>query len=456
METIDKVETIEYRVALIDSSSSMLMVSDLAVRYRRLPRVRVSKRRRQVEGIGDALRREFQLNAMVLTLFCSQDKASPFAIAEVIRSGNTRTTHTLVLDSIDSIPDTELAVDERLILLSIISGDKSDRRPFLYRGWLADAQEWIRECTRDRSIRLTGEFRQYNASDTFALLRFHATDGTSYWLKAAGELNKHEYTLTVELSRLFAPYLPALLGVHDNWNAWITEDAGEPLSSVYNLEHLRFAVGALADLQIRSLQHVDRLRAHGCMDRRLTRLRLCLPAIFSFLEDAMRTQSSTKVGPLTSKRLREICAVVDQACEEMLELDIPDCLVNGDINLNNILVSDFLIRFIDWAEGGIGNPFLTLQQVIQHVVREGEHIDWSQHLLAAYKNKWLAVLEGPQIDAAFALMPLLTMTDYLCGRGDWLRSSRGTEPWFQSFARTMGRYMDRAATDLVSAGGVSL
>jgi hypothetical protein len=162
----------------------------------------------------------------------------------------------------------------------------------------------------------------------------------------------------------------------------------------------------------------------------------------------MQRQTSTKVAPIVPSRLRAIRSIVEKACERMQVLNIPNCLVNGDINLDNILFDGRQFRFTDWAEGGIGNPFLTLQQVIQHVIREGENLDWSARLCDAYKMKWLAVLTESQIDSAFVLMPLLTMVDYLHGRGDWLQSSRRDEPSFQGFARTLGRCMDRAAAKL--------
>jgi hypothetical protein len=200
-----------------------------------------------------------------------------------------------------------------------------------------------------------------------------------------------------------------------------------------------------------SLGHVAELRAAGFTDRRLGVMQAHLPEMFAFLEEAMRRQTSTRVKPLERARLVEILSVVDHACERMQELRIPDGLVNGDVNLDNILFDGTQIRFTDWAEGGIGNPFITLEQVLQHVIREGGHLDWRPRLCEAYKRKWLALLTDHQIDCAFTLMPLLAMADSLFGRGDWLDSRRQDEPAFQSLARTMARCMDRAAAELSSA-----
>ena len=142
--------------------------------------------------------------------------------------------------------------------------------------------------------------------------------------------------------------------------------------------------------------------------------------MIAHLEEAMRNQTSTRVEPVAPSRLREIGRIVEAACERMLDLNIPCALVNGDINLDNILYDGIRFRFIDWSEGGIGNPFLTLQQMIQHIVRDGEHPDWGAALCASYRKRWLPLLAEEQIDQAYALMPLLTMADYLHGRRGWL------------------------------------
>jgi hypothetical protein len=450
MNTATKfVETTEYRVALIDSSA-MKLLAESDVNGLHLPRVRIPKWTRPAEEINDAIRKQWRVTSILLTILQTTNDRPGCAVAELISSSEAGTTNSLLLKDIECLNDLELNVQERASLNGLIAGDAAPSGPFSRRGWLKEAQEWIQSSIPNRDIELTGEFRQLNAGEAFALIRLSTKNGGAYWLKATGDPNKHEWAFSVELSRRFPEYLPSLIADREDWNAWVTEDAGEPLGGTQDIELLLKATESLADLQTLSLGHVVELRAAGFMDRRLAVMQAHLPEMFVFLEEAMRRQTSTRVKPLERARLLEILSVVDHVCEKMQELRIPDCLVSGDINLDNILFDGTQIRFTDWAEGGIGNPFLTFEQLLQHVIREGEHLEWVSRLREAYRRKWLALLRDHQIDCAFTLMPMLAVADTMFGRGDWLGSPRQDEPAFQSFARTLARCMDRAAVELSS------
>jgi hypothetical protein len=441
------VDTTEYRVALINSSA-MKLLAECDVNGLHLPRVRIPKWARPAEEINNAIRKQWQVNSIVLTLLRTTNDRLPCAVAELLSSPDTGVANTLHLKNIDCLDELELNVEERASLNSLIAGDAAPSGTFSRRGWLKEAQEWIQSIIPDRDIEFTEEILQLNAGNQFALIRLGTKNGVAYWLKATGDPNKHERAFSVELSKRFPGYLPSLVADREDWNAWVTEEAGEPLGGNQDIELLLKATETLADLQTLSLGQVAELRAAGFMDRGLAVMQSHLHEMFAFLEEAMRRQTSTRVKPLERARLVEILSVVDHACEWMQELLIPDCLVHGDINLDNILFDGTRIRFTDWAEGGIGNPFLTLEQLLQHVIREGEHLDWAPRLREAYKRKWLALLTDHQIDCAFTLMPLLAIADTLFGRGDWLDSPRQDEPAFQSLARTLARCMDRAAAEL--------
>ena len=439
----------EYRVALIDSSA-MKLLAESDANGLHLPRVRIPRWSRPAEEINKAIRSQWQVTSIVLTIIEPTNGRPSCAVAELISSPEAGATNTLLLRDIKCFDETELNTEERASVNSLIASGAAPSGPFARLGWLKEAQEWIQSSIPNREIEFTEEIHQLNAGHRFALIRLGTKNKGAYWLKATGDPNQHERAFSVELSRLFPKYLPSIIADREDWNAWVTEDAGEPLGGAQDFERLLKATESLADLQILSLGHVAALWAAGFMDRRLAVMQAHLPEMFAFLEEAMRRQTSARVKSLERARLQEILSVVDHACERMQELGIPDCLVSGDINLDNILFDGTRIRFTDWAEGGIGNPFLTFEQVLQHVIRDGEHLDLVPRLCEAYGKKWLPLLRDHQIDSAFTLMPLLAMADTLFGRGDWLGSPRQEEPAFQSFARTLARCMDRAAAELSS------
>jgi hypothetical protein len=81
--------------------------------------------------------------------------------------------------------------------------------------------------------------------------------------------------------------------------------------------------------------------------------------------------SSTSVVPrLGVHRLRELEFITRDACCAMLNLCIPSTLIHNDFNGGNILLSDSRCVFTDWAEAGIGNPFLTFQHLCAQISRD--------------------------------------------------------------------------------------
>jgi hypothetical protein len=449
-----EVSTVEYKVVLVVPSSKMIFAIPDRNAFR-LPRVHIPKWTRPAEEITRELRENWNLNTVVLNLLPNVDSRPACAVVEVMDTQITGGDPAFCLSSVEKIDRTDLDLGEQDHVSGVLAGSHKPAGPFSRPGWLKEAQNWIQESLSPHHIDFTQEIRQYNAGDTFALVRFGTNNGQAYWLKATGEPNKHEFAITIALSEMFPDYLPPLIARRGDWNAWVTEDAGAPLGCVEDLHILIQAVEALAELQILSLDHISRLEQVGCMDRKLRTVQSHLPEMVAFLEEAMSNQTSTKVKPLAPSRLREIGVILDQAFSEMNNLSIPDSLINGDINLDNVLYRGSF-RFTDWAEAGIGNPFLMFQQVIQYVIREGDHLGWVSTLQAAYKRKWAGVLTEPQIDGAFVFMPLLTMISYLFGRGDWLGSPRQGDPSFQSFARTLGRSMDLAARELIPVEALQL
>jgi hypothetical protein len=104
-------------------------------------------------------------------------------------------------------------------LASYTSGKKQG--PFAKPGRLRELFQWTYEQTAPLGLRLTGNFRQYNASPAFSLLRLE-TDATALWFKATGEPNAHELPVTLLLANLFPNHVPRVLGVHPFWNGWLS------------------------------------------------------------------------------------------------------------------------------------------------------------------------------------------------------------------------------------------
>lgn len=438
-------EQIDYRVALILPSTLQLLangVNGVAT----LPQLRLSTRERQVEQLTFQIREKWQVEAVVLDILTDDVPTAPCAILEVINIGSGFEERPLTPVPISSIGSASINEGELQYLNSICRDENPGHNLFAGLGWVNTVQRWITANVHDQSCTFHSDITQLNAGGGFALARLHTCEGQAYWVKAVGEPNVHEFAITKAISEHLPIYLPPVVAVCEEWNAWVTEETGHPLSESFVLSSVERVINTLAQLQIDSINSRDALKAAGCVDCGTVVLEAHLPAIFDYLDDAMACQTSTKVTPLGTDRLRDLKRILREACLRMQDLGIPDTLVHNDINPGNILLSESRCVFIDWAEGGIGNPFLTFQQLCDQISRNTSDASaWLSTARRCYRALWLDLLNDRQIDHAYALMPILAMTSYLFGRGTWLDSPHRLSSDFQAHARSLARCIDRAA-----------
>lgn len=440
MPTYDTaLEQNEYRLVLVKAGSHAIW-AERNGNALRLPRVAIPRCLRQAEQLQQTVKQVWRLRNIVLD-FLPGSKCSPAcAVVEIV---SPESPPGLIPACIDEIPTEEMNCQERVVVEGIVTGAVDGRGPFSRIGWIEEAMEWLRFETADTAA-FTGEFRQYNAGGSFALIRFAADSGPAYWLKATGDPNRHEFHIVAKLADLCPEFLPRRIAAREDWNAWLMEDAGQPLDS-WTKPALELAVCSLAELQKRTLDRTNDLMASGFFDQRIGTLRASLPDLVAYLDEAMTRQISTKVPRLEKRRLSQLASLLDNACSRMEDLGIPDTVVHDDINSGNILFSGQHCVFTDWCEAGVGNPFLTFQHLC--LLQPGNGEDWNPRLREAYKQCWLEYLTASQIERAFLLMPLLAILSYLYGHGTWLHTEQRYEPHVESYARSLARHLDRAAGD---------
>jgi hypothetical protein len=334
----------------------------------------------------------------------------------------------------------EIASEEQQVVESILSDRANLLGPFSRLGWTDEVQDWIQDEV-GHEIVFTGEIRQYNVARNFELARFLTRDGPAYWLKATGQPNVHEFSITRVLSELSPQYLPRRIGERADWNAWVMEDAGESLDSWTSFE-FETAVVSMATLQKTTIGKTEELMKAGAANQRIAVLRTHLDEVFEYLMEAMSAQTSVRVPRVETDRIRQIAFVLQDACLHMENLRIPDTLIHNDMNSGNILFQGTRSIFTDWCEAGIGNPFFTTQYLCLLQPRGKQNL---QALPEVWKQCWGDFLSAQQIEQALALTPLLAIFSYLYGRGTWLSSPQRNSYHIQAHARSLARHMDRAA-----------
>jgi phosphotransferase family enzyme len=433
-----------YRVALVLSRSQMVLAEHHGQALG-LPRIRIARWTRRAEQLTEACYARWHVRSLVVDFLAKGIQALPCVVIEVLTRDWDSSVHGFRPVRVDEVDERELTEPERATLHSILAGDSLNRGPFSRVGWIEEAKTWIQASVPDRILEFSEDVRAFNAQGTFALVRFETAQGPAYWLKATGAPNAHEFTVTKTLARYLPSYLPPLVATREDWNAWVMEDSGRPLSDTASLRSFEQAISSLAGLQKASVPHLEELMACGCLDQRMPILRAHLSEMTRYLAEIMRKQTSTKVPPLPSERLHELGNLLDDACAVVQSAGFPDTLIHNDMTGNNVLFDGTRAVFTDWAEASIGNPFFTFHHLRAQALSEDP--TWVPGLTAAYKQHWRPVLSDFQIECALALTQPLAIVSYLYGRDPSFTSEYRHDARHQSYARSLARHMDRLVQD---------
>jgi hypothetical protein len=423
---------LDYRLVAFDPRSKTVFGINTGDGVR-LPRVRISGHKRHVPQIVDATEREWGFKVLILDLLSESETVAPLVVALVVdlvpNEADVSTAH------LEDIAFIELTEKERDLLNSTLCGRGPN--PLSHVGWFDEAIAWVEEMTGKR-ISSEARIEQLNAGGGYALVRFEMEDLESYWLKAVGGRNQHEMPITCMLSDLFSAALPRIIAHKKEWNAWLMEEAGSPLSTAPAMDEVSAASEGFANLQIQMLAHADALLAEGAFDQRISSLTKAIEPITDYLIEAMERQDSKRSPALNRDCLLQLADILRGSCLALEALRIPDTLIHNDMSRYNILIHHGHCVFIDWSEASIGNPFLGCERLC----RLSSAHQGAVH--STYRRLWSGRIVPASVEKAIVLAPLLAIYAHLYGRGDWPRIA-GDRPQADSYARSLARHMDREA-----------
>lgn len=218
-------ETVEYRLVLVHPVTRSLLASGSPGSYC-LPRVRIPQWTRPAQQLRKVIENRWGLDVIILDIAMSGNWRSPCGVAEM---ATPKATPGFSEVRIGQILDTQLSEAERTEIESLLE-DKA-KSPFARIGWIEEALAWIASVT-GRSFSSRKDIEQLNAGGGFALVRLRSDEGSDYWLKATGEPNTHELSITSLLSNLCGQYVPEFIAARPEWNAWITSGDGAGITDL--------------------------------------------------------------------------------------------------------------------------------------------------------------------------------------------------------------------------------
>jgi hypothetical protein len=311
-------------------------------------------------------------------------------------------------------------------------------------GWLEEIVSWASAELESKRRRLSGRFLQLNASATSSLLRLE-TGNSAVWFKAAGPPNQRELAVAAFLGKYCSQFVPPLVAVHRKSRGWIAgEVPGRPLDRDSGDFAWIAAATSLAELQIQTVGRWPALSRAGCMDVRPEALARRVDPFFESVAELMAQQTKAFPPPLKREELNSLKSILLDAVAELATLAIPAALVHLDFNEGNVIAHGDQVRFIDWAASAIGNPFFTLEYLVEQLPGADSRGDLKSRVHNAYLQKWRGVCEQPVLARSAALSPLLAAFAYAASGIAWSEQSR-MDPQRAGLVRSLARRMKREA-----------
>ena len=386
-----------------------------------LPQVEIPKGKRVAELLTKRVKEDWGLETVCLFDPKWEDVGSSNwgLHCQVLESRDPNWTPTAKLRWMKRSTDQLRILDRSLKLADAFNSDTRPG-PFGKAGWMDELMAWMQPHLRPINLTLTGRFEQLNASPFFSLIRFE-TNASAVWFKAIGEPNLHEYAITLGLAEDHPHYLPKIIAAKPEWNGWLMLEAGgEGFNQCTELEQWQRVAETLAHLQIECVGQARRLLEIGCKDLRIATIIQRIDLFLDCMDRLMQEQPSEPPRRLNRLELKEIGSALKDAFRCMGQTGISDSLIHGDFNPGNVVVNPKNCVFLDWAEGSVGPPFLTLEYLIEFLRRThiGIH-QYENRLRHAYACCWLRVWSEQQICEAMRIAPSLAVFYYALGSQAW-------------------------------------
>jgi Phosphotransferase enzyme family len=445
-----------YRLVITRRNASEVLLVPTAARWI-LPRVQIERHQRVAEQLISEASKAWSIETYCLFVLRDTSRSEPEGpVCALMESLQQNALPPVGMCWMPSATAGEYCdVSDASAIRSALADTQAHRTeeklgPFAQPGWMRKLFTWANEQIAPLGLRLTGKFRQLNASPTFALIRLD-TEGGAVWFKATGEPNSHELSVTTGLARFFPRYLPAIFGVHQEWNGWLAAEAtGVPLDEARGVREWERVAADLAALQIESIENKAELLETGLRDLRTQALVERIDPFLSRMREFMAAQEKRDPAPLAPSELATLAEALKDSCAVLESMGLPDTVGHTDFNPGNIIVSNDRCVFLDWAEGCVANPLLTFEYLQVYMAHSGVNgPDAAERLTAAYLRPWMAFYSPEILRRALALAPLLAVYAFAVSTDRWrtldIRSNPALAAYFRSIARRMYREAIQAA-----------
>lgn len=251
--------------------------------------------------------------------------------------------------------------------------------------WLEDVQTWLEsECAGISKLEVV-----HSGSSAFWGVAW--CDGQKVHFKAVPSNLAREMRLTL-LLQSFSSAIPEVLACEPDRGWLLTKSAGEThLIHDSNLEHWLSALRCMAELQMVTLRHQQKLLEADCV---VLKPESALQQVRVLLESS------------TDQYAPKALEVVQQIQLEGLNL-LPPSLVHGDFHPMNVIAPSTII---DWSDALITHPFVDLERFLRWIMGNSQPHHWSPFertrelepdFIRAFLDPWAAFAPLEKLEQVF-------------------------------------------------------
>lgn len=263
---------------------------------------------------------------------------------------------------------------------------------------LAAARAWIGSVVGPAFDLRVGKQRAWATT-----LRVTVGEETA-WFKACQPVQAFEPRLTAALARRWPDRMPQVLAIDEARGWMLSADAGVAVGSLGNAPEIWLrALPRYAELQLGETAHAPDHLDHGVPDLRLERLPGELERLVA---------SDVPLAPDDRDRLRRFEPRFAELCRTLRASAPRETVQHDDLHVNGVFVRGEELRFLDWGDASIGQPFFSLVVTFRFLELRnglGPRDPWFARLRDAYLEPF-----GPGLGEAFGVAWRVGLLAHAC------------------------------------------
>ena len=275
------------------------------------------------------------------------------------------------------------------------------RAPWECQGWWDGPMQWIRDQLPGNADPKVDRSQDGKVCSLWNYAVRIRTANEGLFFKAVRNWNSFEPALTHVLAELFPQNLPEVLAINEQEGWILMKDFGRHLEKDEgDLDLLHGAVRGFAELQIESLDYLDKIAATGCPDLRNDQIQE-LETLFDRIANML---SDSPVQGIAQKCLLipRCLQIAKSVVSDLSSFKIPPALVHGDFTYANIAArkASGQYVFFDWGDSCISHPFMSM-------VMFARFSAYWKELLPTYLQSWTTYAPLDALKNAFDLAKCL-------------------------------------------------